>query len=126
MMYPCVCDFCKRKNLNLGVDIRLTVWYIRDAERRKNITFRPQAGKEKDYIMKNLGKRYGDEKTNLTLTDKAYACYSVTDPISIYERETDEGFRYALRGFDDCDNLTAEQVNATLEEIYDLCMEDED
>lgn len=71
--------------------------------------------------MKNLGKSYGDEKTNLTLTAKAYAAYCDTDPLSIYERETDEGFRYALRGFDDCDNLTAEQVNATLEEIYDLC-----
>lgn len=71
--------------------------------------------------MKRLGKRYGDEKTNLTLTDKAYACYSVTDPISIYERETGEGFKYSIRGFADCDNLTAEQVNSTLEELFDEC-----
>lgn len=76
--------------------------------------------------MKRLGKSYGDEKTNLTLTGKAYAVYCDTDPISIYERETEEGFRYAVRGFDECDNLTAEQVNAMLEELYDLCMEDED
>lgn len=71
--------------------------------------------------MKNLGKRYGNEKTNLTLTDKAYAFYCDADPMSIYERETDEGFRYALRGFVDCNNLTAEQVNATLEELFDEC-----
>lgn len=71
--------------------------------------------------MKRLSKRYGDEKTNLTLTGKAYAFYCEADPMSIYERETDEGFRYALRGFTYCDNLTAEQVNSTLEELFDEC-----
>ena len=46
--------------------------------------------------MKNV---YGDNATNLTLSDDAYYVYSVTDPLEIVEIEQDDGtFVYQMSG----------------------------
>lgn len=50
-------------------------------------------------MAKRFGKRYGDVSTHLVLRGKALEYYNGTTPISIYERETDDGYRYDL---DDC------------------------
>lgn len=61
-------------------------------------------------------KIYGNEKTNLVLSDKAFAMYSECDPIRIIEN--DDG-SYSLRGFDCRDGMTAQDVNEFLEELAD-------
>lgn len=62
------------------------------------------------------GTRYGDGKTSLVLTEKALAAYSESDPLDIIE--TDDGV-FSMRGIEDRDNMTAEQVNTWLECLYD-------
>lgn len=65
--------------------------------------------------MKKYGKRYGDTKTNLTLTDKALRIYSNSDPLSIYEH--DDG-NYTVNLFGDVrEGLTEAEVNAMLESL---------
>ena len=66
-------------------------------------------------------KIYGNENTNLTLTDKAFAVYSVCDPLQIEEH--DDG-TYSLRGIEDRDGMTAEDVNCWLEELADELREE--
>lgn len=66
-------------------------------------------------------KRFGNERTRLTLSSKAEAYYSETDPIAIYENESEDGtLTYSL---DDMGNtfsdLTADELNSILEELYD-------
>ena len=61
-------------------------------------------------------KRYGDTKTALNLTEKAFAAYSETDPLDIYEH--DDG-SYSMRGACEFNNLTAADVNDILEDFYD-------
>ena len=61
-------------------------------------------------------KCYGDTKTKLVLTDKAYDMYCSTDPLSIYERK--DGL-YDMDGSLIMNGLTAEQTNEVLEEFYE-------
>ncbi len=76
---------------------------------------------------KYLGKRYGDTRTDLTLTEKAQKVYDVTDPIDIYEREEDDDvFVYTMRGVIVKDDLSADDVNQILEEFADEVFADED
>lgn len=64
--------------------------------------------------MKNYWKRYGDVDTHFNLTGKALWFYDGTDPISIYETETDDGYRYTL---DFCGEITA---NLTEPELVNI------
>lgn len=61
-------------------------------------------------------KCYGDTKTKLELTDKAYDMCCSTDPLSIYERK--DGL-YDMDGSLIMNGLTAEQTNEVLEEFYE-------
>lgn len=67
--------------------------------------------------MKILGKRYGDTRTNLKLTDKAQIGYDMSDPISIYEMPDGS---YIMTGVIEADNLTEEDVNNKLEDMKDI------
>lgn len=68
---------------------------------------------------------YGNENTHLTLTDKAFAAYSVIDPLDIIEFEDEMGgLSYSFRGAIDADLLTEEGVNEWLEELID-CTDEE-
>lgn len=67
---------------------------------------------------------YGNEKTNLTLTEKAYQIYSNTDPLRIIEEEyeDDDGekkYRYFIAAFFGDKPMTENELNAFLEEIAD-------
>ena len=59
-------------------------------------------------------KRYGDTKTNLELSAKALAVYAETDPLDIIENE--DGM-FSIRGIEERDGLTAEEVNKFLEDL---------
>lgn len=59
---------------------------------------------------------YGNTKTNLVLSDKAAQMYSECDPLQIVEHEDGS---YSLRGIEDRDNMTAEDVNRWLEDLAD-------
>ena len=61
-------------------------------------------------------KIFGNENTNLILTDKASAMYADCDPLQIIEQ--DDG-SYSIRGIEDRDGLTAEDVNGWLEDLAD-------
>ena len=63
-------------------------------------------------------KIYGNTKTNLTLTEKAAAMYAECDPLTIAEHEDGS---YSISGIEDRDGMTAEDVNAWLEELADDC-----
>ena len=65
---------------------------------------------------------YGDEKTNLTLTEKAYQIYSNTDPLRIVEEEYedengDKKYRYFIAAYFGDKAMTEDELNAFLEEI---------
>lgn len=64
-------------------------------------------------------KIYGNEKTHLTLSDKAQAYYDVTDPLRIEEYETDDGYIYNITGCFDRYGMTEEEVNRVLESLAD-------
>lgn len=68
--------------------------------------------------MKNY-KVYGNEPTQLTLTEKASAVYECTDPIEI--RENEDG-TYNITGNLDRYCNSAESVNRYLEDVYDDMM----
>lgn len=72
--------------------------------------------------MKNY-KVYGNENTNLKLTDKAFKVYSDTDPLEIREFEKDGEFTYELKGCIE-GTYSAEEVIEILEEMGDV--EDEE
>lgn len=56
-------------------------------------------------------KHFGNEKTHLTLSKEAFAIYSETDPLDIYEYETKDGYRYNITGAITAEGLTADEVN---------------
>lgn len=67
-------------------------------------------------------RKYGDENTHLTLTEKADKFYSETDPYHIYECETvdeagDTVYLYTTRGFTDTPGvwMTERELNEMLE-----------
>ncbi len=50
-----------------------------------------------------------------SLSEKAQECYSSTDPLDIYEVETDEGVVYFVRGcLGNYDGMTFEQLDSFL------------
>ena len=68
---------------------------------------------------------YGNEKTHLELTEKAYQIYSNTDPLRIveedYEDENgDKKYRYFIAAYFGDKAMTEGELNAFLE-----CMADE-
>lgn len=67
-------------------------------------------------------KIYGNEKTNLQLSEKAAAMYAQCDPLTITEH--DDG-TYSLSGVEDRDNMTADDVNQWLEDLADDCGEED-
>lgn len=78
-------------------------------------------------MRKYLGKRYGDTRTNLILTEKAQKVYNVTDPIDIYEQEEkDDVLVYSMRGVIVKDDLSADDVNQILEEFADEIFADDE
>ena len=67
---------------------------------------------------------YGDEKTHLELTEKAYQIYSNTDPLRIVEEEYedengDKKYRYFIVAYFGDKPMTEVELNAFLEEIAD-------
>lgn len=67
---------------------------------------------------------YGDEKTHLTLTEKADQIYSNTDPLKIIEEEyeDDDGekkYRYFIAAYFGDKAMTADELNAFLEYMAD-------
>ena len=66
---------------------------------------------------------YGYTKTNLTLSEKAQAVYSASDPLKIIEN--DDG-TYDMEGVYTITGLTADEVNRLLEDDYNLVMEDDE
>lgn len=67
--------------------------------------------------MKKLGKRFGSEQTKLELSDRAYEVYCGYSPLDIFERETEEGLVYFLRGCVEADDLTADELDEMLVEL---------
>ena len=59
---------------------------------------------------------YGNEKTDLILSDKAARMYAECDPLQIIEQ--DDG-SYSIRGIEDRDDMTAGDVNRWLEDLSD-------
>ena len=65
---------------------------------------------------------YGNEKTHLELTEKAYQIYSNTDPLRIFEEEYedengDKKYRYFIAAYFGDKPMTEVELNAFLEEI---------
>lgn len=74
-----------------------------------------------------MRKKYGTDSTKLELSNKARIVYAGTDPLDIYEIETEDGLHYCIKDCDGThDGLTAEQVNAFLEEIFEITADDTD
>lgn len=68
-----------------------------------------------------MKRRYGDVKTHLTLSAKAQDFYSGASPVSIFELDTPEGYRYTLKLWSDPETepMTADELNAELEALAD-------
>ena len=67
---------------------------------------------------------YGNEKTNLTLTEKAYQIYSNTDPLRIVEEEYEDEdgekkYRYFIAAYFGNKAMTEVELNAFLEYMAD-------
>ena len=67
---------------------------------------------------------YGDEKTHLELTEKAYQIYSNIDPLRMIEEEYedengDKKYRYFIAVFFGDKPMTEVELNAFLEDIAD-------
>lgn len=62
-------------------------------------------------------KIYGNEKTSLNLSDKAYGAYVNCDPCTIVEHEDGT---YSIHGIIEQDGMTAEDVNRFFEDEADL------
>ena len=67
---------------------------------------------------------YGNEKTNLTLTEKAYQIYSNTDPLRIVEEEYEDEngekeYRCFMAAYLGDKPMTEDALNAFLEYIAD-------
>ena len=61
-------------------------------------------------------KIYGNEKTSLVLTEKAFEVYSNTDPLTITAQN--DG-RYSIHGIEERIDMTEADLNAWLEELGD-------
>lgn len=67
---------------------------------------------------------YGNEKTHLELTEKAYQIYSNTDPLRIVEEEYedengDKKYRYFIAAYFGDKAMTEVELNAFLEYMAD-------
>ena len=67
---------------------------------------------------------YGDEKTHLELTEKAYQIYSNTDPLRIVEEEYEDEdrekkYRYFIAAYFGDKAMTEVELNAFLEDMAD-------
>lgn len=67
---------------------------------------------------------YGNEKTNLTLTEKAYQIYCNTDPLRIVEEEYEDEdgekkYRYFIAAYFGDKAMTEDELNAFLEYMVD-------
>ena len=67
---------------------------------------------------------YGDEKTHLELTEKAYQIYSNTDPLRIIEEEYEDEdgkkkYRYFIAAYFGDMAMTEGELNAFLEGMAD-------
>ena len=67
---------------------------------------------------------YGNEKTHLTLTEKAYQIYSKTHTLRIIEEEYEDEdgkkkYRYFIAAYFGDKAMTENELNAFLEEIAD-------
>lgn len=67
---------------------------------------------------------YGNEKTNLTLTEKAYQIYSNNDHLRIVEEEYEDEagekkYRYFIAAYFRDKGMTAEQINEFFEALAD-------
>ena len=67
---------------------------------------------------------YGNEKTHLELTDKAFDIYSNTDPLRIVEEEYEDEngekkYRYFIAAFFGDKAMTENELNAFLEYMAD-------
>lgn len=67
---------------------------------------------------------YGNEKTHLELTEKAYQIYSNTDPLRIVEEEYEDEdgekkYRYFIAAFFGDKAMTENELNAFLEYMDD-------
>ena len=67
-----------------------------------------------DKYLRNLCRRHGADRTGLRLTEKAEEAFR-TNEAQIFE--CPDG-TYSLRGWFEADDLTAEEVNDTLEEAF--------
>lgn len=54
-----------------------------------------------------------------SLSEKAQGVYYGTDPLDIFEVETDEGKRYDVAGMVEARNLTFEELEEFLESVQD-------
>lgn len=63
-----------------------------------------------------MRKRYGDTNTVLSLSDKAWRCYSDTEPLDIFEEDNGT---YTMTGVIEQTGLTADEVNEWLEDLED-------
>lgn len=71
-----------------------------------------------------MKKTYGYGNSRLELTEKAQKFYDNCDPLDIEEREIENengeiSYLYNVSGAFEFENLTAEQVNKSLEELAD-------
>ena len=67
---------------------------------------------------------YGNEKTHLNLTEKAYQIYSNTDPLRIVEEEYEDDngekkYRYFIAAYFGDMAMTEGELNAFLEDMAD-------
>lgn len=67
---------------------------------------------------------YGNEKTNLALTEKADQIYSNTDPLRIVEEEYEDDngekkYRYFIAAYFGDKAMTEDELNAVLEYMAD-------
>ena len=67
---------------------------------------------------------YGNEKTHLELTEKAYQIYSNTDHLRIVEEEYEDEYgekkyRYFIAAYFRDKGMTAEQINEFFEALAD-------
>lgn len=59
------------------------------------------------------------------LSPKAWRAYCESDPLTIYERETDSGTLYDVRGLIDGGGLTFDELQKALEEYADAVGDDQ-
>ena len=64
---------------------------------------------------------FGNERTNLKLTEKAQAVYDVTDPLEIREFGDNNGnYSYDIIGCFERSALSADELNNYLEDVFNF------